>query len=373
MTIKTKLILNIVIVLGIVATVVATSIFGMLFISGKLAYLTEKSTPYQMRTLEFQREIQKVTADLFKMNAAVNPNELQTFKAEAEKSLTEVKASQEQLERLTAGGGGHDTYESLRTVANELFDMTTGKLKAADDAAEASVDLNRRMAETTARLRQLDAKIRALQGSRTGAFSSALEESGKITVRLRGVEAAKLLLKDLQLAFFEVQNAQRRPALLIARGKVNAAITKLNQNDHILTMKSGAADIKLLAERLDELQKEQGNWLTLKDEPSKGKVDGLAREINEKLSSLALSVEQDAIAAGEKFTVETTRQGSMFGQSNQANSILIANSELMSLGLAIEAAAARLFTLRSLQEIDAAAPALRAEFEIGRASCRGRV
>ena len=52
----------------------------------------------------------------------------------------------------------------------------------------------------------------------------------------------------------------------------------------------------------------------------------------------------------------------MFGQSNQANSILIANSELMSQGLAIEAGSARLFTLKSIQEIDAATPAIRAEF-----------
>lgn len=362
MTIKTKLVLNIVIVLGIVATVVATSIFGMRFISDKLTYLTEKSTPYQMRTLEFQREIQGVTANLFKVNAAATQQELQTFKAEAEKSLAEVKTSQEQLERLTAGGGKHDTYESLQSVATELFGMAAGKLQAQDDAVKAATELNRKMLETTSRLRQLDTKIRALQGNRTGAFSSALDESGRISARLRGVESVRLQLKELQLAFYEVQNAQRRPTLLIARGKVNASITKLNQSEHIKSMKGGNADIKLLAERLDELQKEQGNWLTSKDEPTKSKVDALAREINEKLGSLALSVEQDAIAAGEKFAIEATRQGAMFGQSNQANSILIANSELMSQGLAIEAAAARLFTLRSLQEIDAAAPALRGEF-----------
>lgn len=366
MTIKTKLILNIVIVLGIVATVVVTSIFGMRFISGKLAYLTEKSTPYQMRTLEFQREIQGVTANLFKVNTASSPQELQAFRAEAEKSLAEVKASQEQLDQLTAGGGKHDTHESLQSVATELFEMAAGKLKAQDDAVKAATELNRKMLETTNRLRQLDTKIRALQGNRTGAFSSALDESGRISTRLRSVESVRLQLKELQLAFYEVQNAQRRPTLLIARGKVNASVTKLNQSEHIKSMKGGTADIKLLAERLDELQKEQGNWLTNKDEAVKGKVDALAREINEKLSSLALSVEQDALAASEKHAIETTRQGAMFGQSNQANSILIANSELMSQGLAIEAAAARLFTLRSLQEIDAAVPALRAEF--GKAS-----
>ncbi len=359
MTIKTKLTLNIVIVLSIVATVVVTSIFGMRFISGKLSYLTQKSTPYQMRTLEFQREIQGATATLFKINTAATPQELQSFKAEAEKALTEVKTAQEQLESLTAGSK-LDTYESLRSVASELFEISDGKLKAQDDAAKASIDLNKRMTEATAKLRQLDTKIRALQGNRTGAFSNALDESGRISSRLRGVEAARLQLKDLQLAFYEVQNAQKRPTLLIARGKVNAAINKLSQNDHLKNSKNSANEIKLLAERLDELQKLQGSWLTQKDDATKGKVDAASREISEKLSALSLSIEQDAILAGEKYTAEATRQGAMFGQSNQANSILIANSELMSQGLAIEAGSARLFTLKSIQEIDAATPAIRA-------------
>lgn len=362
MTIKTKLTLNIVIVLAIVATVVVTSIFGMQFISGKLSYLTQKSTPYQMRTLEFQREIQGATATLFKINTAATSQELQLFRAEAEKALSEVKAAQEQLENLTAGGTKQDTHDSLRTVATELFAISVDKLKSQDEATKASTELNRRMAEATAKLRQLDTKIRTLQGNRTGAFSNALDESGRISNRLRGVESARLQLKDLQLAFYEVQNAQKRPTLLIARGKVNAALTKLNQNAHLKNMNGGTSEIKLLTERLDELQKQQGVWLSQKDEATKNKVETVGREINEKLSSLSLSIEQDAILAGEKFTAEAARQGTMFGQSNQANSILIANSELMSQGLAIEAGSARLFTLKSIQEIDAATPTIKAEF-----------
>ena len=216
------------------------------------------------------------------------------FKAEAEKALADVKAAQEQLESLTAGGSKLDTHDSLQTVATELFDISAGKLKAQDDAAKASVDLNKRMAEATAKLRQLDTKIRALQGNRTGAFSNALDESGRISSRLRGVEAARLQLKDLQLAFYEVQHAQKRPTLLIARGKVNAAVNKLNQNEHLKNTKSAAAEIKQLADRLDELQKLQGSWLTQKDDATKGKVESASREISEKLSALSLSIEQDA-------------------------------------------------------------------------------
>lgn len=55
MTIKTKLTLNVVSVLVIVGAVVTTGVVGLTFIKGKLFYLTERSTPFQMRTMEFQR------------------------------------------------------------------------------------------------------------------------------------------------------------------------------------------------------------------------------------------------------------------------------------------------------------------------------
>ncbi len=361
MTIKTKLTLNIVIVLCIVATVVATSIFGMRFISGKLAYLTQKSTPYQMRTLEFQREIQAATAGLAKVSTASTAQELQNFKIEAEKNLADVKQAQDQLETLS-GGTKLGTHEELQAVANELYTIIANKLQSQDEAEKSSEALSKRMNATTALLRNMDAKIRTLQSSRSGAFSAALDESGRITSRLRGVEAARLQLKDLQLGFFEIQNAQKRPTLLIARGKVNAAINKLQQNEHLQSTKSGISDVKWLAERLDELQKLHGAWLGQKDEATKSKIDSSAREINEKLNSLFLSVEQDALQANERYTVESSKQGTMFGQSNQANSVLVANSELVSLGIDIEASSLELFTLKSAEALDKSAPDIRGKF-----------
>jgi methyl-accepting chemotaxis protein len=362
MTIKVKLILNIVIVLTIVAAVVVTSIFGMRFISGKLSYLTQKSTPYQMRTLEFQREIQGATASLAKVSTAVTPQELQAFKAEAEKTLADVKQSQQQLESLS-GDTRLGTHEELQGVARELFSIVADKLQTQQEAEKASEELSKRMSDATVRLRELDTKIRALQGSRTGAFSAALDASGKISSRLRGVEAARLQLKDLQLGFYEVQNAQKRPTLLIARGKVNAAISKLQQNEHLKGSKGGAADIKWLTERLDELQKLQGTWLSQKDAETRSKADAASREINEKLSALFLAIEQDAVLTNEHYTAESTKQGAMFGQSNQANSVLVANSELVSLGMDIEASSLGLFTLKSTEAIDKAIPAIKTKFD----------
>ena len=49
MKIKTKLTWNVIVVIIIVGTVAQTSILGMGFIKSKLFYLTERSTPFQMR------------------------------------------------------------------------------------------------------------------------------------------------------------------------------------------------------------------------------------------------------------------------------------------------------------------------------------
>lgn len=91
MTIKTKLTLNVVIVLVIVGAVAATSIIGMGFVKSKLFYLTERSTPFQVRTIEFQKAIQSTIADLVRVSAANNTSEYKSYRGEAGKSLARPK------------------------------------------------------------------------------------------------------------------------------------------------------------------------------------------------------------------------------------------------------------------------------------------
>ena len=78
MTIRTKLTLNVVIVILIIAAVAVTSIVGMGFVKSRLQDLTQRSTPFQMRTVEFQRAIQGVTADLIKVATAFTFEEVKS-------------------------------------------------------------------------------------------------------------------------------------------------------------------------------------------------------------------------------------------------------------------------------------------------------
>jgi methyl-accepting chemotaxis protein len=136
MKIKTKLILNMIIGAVAVWVIVITSVFGMLFIKDKLSYLTQKSTPYQMRTVEFQKELQSAITDLVKVNVARDMKEYKTFRSEAEKSLESVKTAQQALEEMS--GSKLETSDELTRIAQELFSVSTNKLSSEAAAGEAS-------------------------------------------------------------------------------------------------------------------------------------------------------------------------------------------------------------------------------------------
>jgi methyl-accepting chemotaxis protein len=361
MKIKTKLILNMVIGAVAVWSIVITSIFGMNFIKGKLSYLTEKSTPYQMRTVEFQKELQAAIADLIKVNAARDLKEFQTFKSEAEKTLSAFKTSQQALEEMSNSKLGAE--EELAQITMELFTAAESRISSQNAASEAAGKISQKLNESSSRLKNLDKRIRILQTNRNNSFATSLNDTGNYSTKLRGVEELRNLIKDLQLIFVTVQNAQKPTAVLIAKGKVNSVLARIDKNDYRNENQAIKNDSKAVADNLNEYIKLQTASLNAKDDAdAKSKAADVGKDLSEKLNTLYLTLDQDASLANEKVGIETQRQGSSFGQSNAANTILLDNSELVALGLMVEAQTNRLFTLSTAAEIDKLDPEIKSLF-----------
>jgi methyl-accepting chemotaxis protein len=359
--IKTKLILNMVIGAVAVWSIVITSIFVMTFIKGKLSYLTQKSTPYQMRTVEFQKELQGAITDLVKVNTARDNKEFQTFKAEAEKSLTSFKTSQQALEAMSSSKMGAE--EELSGIANELFAAANARIASEKAAADASGTVSQQMKESSSRLKELDKRIRILQTGRNNSFAAALKDTGNYSAKLRSVEELRSLTKDLQLIFVTVQNAQKPTAVLIAKGKINSVLARIEKNDYRNESQTIETDIKAVSEKLSEYIKLQSAALSSKDDvDAKSKAADASKDLSEKLNALYLTLDQDATLAAEKVGIETQKQGSSYGQSNAANTILLDNSELVALGLMVEGQTNKLFTLNTIAEIDKLEPEIKGLF-----------
>ena len=361
MKIKTKLTCNIILIVVAVAVVVGTSIFGMTFIKGKLSYLTQKSTPYQIRTVEFQRELQGAIADLVKVNSARNMDEYKVYRGEAEKSLAAVKTTQQALEEMSSSKLG--AAEELTGIAQELFNAANARIASEKGASEAAGKVSQQMKESSARLKDLDKRVRILQTGRANSFAAALKDTGNFSSRLRSVEELRNLIKDLQLIFVTVQNAQKSTAVLIAKGKVNAALARIAKNDYHNQTPPISNDTKVVADKLNEFIKLQTAALSAKDDAeAKNRAVEAGKELSEKLNALYITLDQEATLASEKVGIETQRQGSIYGQSNAANTILLDNSELVALGLMVEGQTNKLFTLNTIADIDRLDPEIRNMF-----------
>lgn len=362
MTIKTKLTWNVFFLMIIVGIVAGTSIIGMGFIKNKLFYLTERSTPFQLRTVEFQRAIQRTTTDLIKVSISKNIEEFKTYSSDTEQSLLEVKNTQAVIESLS-GGKKIEVYNELTQIANELFTITEERLRAEEEAFKANKVITQKVNDASNKLKDLDTKIRTLQLNRSASFVTSLEDTKNLSYKIEKIEKLKSILKDLQITIFEIQHAKDKKTLIIARGKLNTLIDKANQNEYLKSSRKLAEDIKLLNEKTKEIANLQSSILEQKNGNLKNKFDAISRDINEKLSSVILAIEQEAISSTEKYNIETGKQEGIFTQSNIAINVLTSNSELVSLGFSIGSLSTRLFTLISSKEVDEIEMELKKIFE----------
>ncbi len=363
MTIKTKLIANAVVTTGMILFISLAGISSMSFLQEKLSYLAEKSTPFQMRTVELQRELQGSITALIKVNTARTMAEYLLFRAAAEETLEKVRYDQERLEKMGGGANRLSLSAEFKPVAHELFAAAEARITNSIAAGEKSTTVSHQMKESTARLKELETSIRRLQATRSTAFATAMESTGHLSARLRDIEVLRNQVKELILVSGSAQNARNRSEFLIAKGKLNTLMGQIIRN------KSGtfiASDVTAVSDDMNDFLLRQSAALSSKDEISKKTVGESLQKLTGKMTRLHLTLNQELELAGAHLEAETEAQGKIFRQSNDANAILLANSELVSLGLMVTSDINRLFTLESVAELEGLDSEIRRLFiEIG--------
>ncbi|RJQ49779.1 MAG: methyl-accepting chemotaxis protein [Nitrospiraceae bacterium] len=363
MTIKTKLTLNVVIVLAIVAAVSVTSIIGMGVVKSKLFYLTERSTPYQMRTVEFQKSVQEVTANLIEFSISKNREEYSRLRAQAEKSMSDVKTRQNGLETLS-GSAQMTTHKELEEIASDLFGITQDRLQAEDDAETAKKIITQKLNDSSDKLNDLDKKIRSLQLNRSAAFIASMDNTKELAAKLKTIQLLLSTIKDLQVGLAEVTGYEDKKSMIIANGKITAVTNKALQNEYLKESKNLSADIKTISGKILDIIKYKSSIAGGANNDANSEYNKLHREVGEKLSVVLLIIEQEITSLTERYQAENEKQQGSLVQVNISNNILGGNAELMSLGLSVDGLTTRLFTALSVKDIDIIEKELKSIFEL---------
>ncbi len=345
MTIRTKLTINVIIVVIVISAVAVTGFLGMRFIKERLTYLTEKSTPYQMRTLDFQRTIQAATADLIKVGASVTKEEFASASSQADKTLLEVKTTQATLE--TMGGDKLGAHDDLQKIADELKSATSAKLKAEEDAHLALKGSLLRLKESSNRLRDLDGQIKQLQLTRSAAFSTAIDDREGVSGKVRSLDGLKSDLRELKQALADKRSVDAQ-----------AVAKRIAGNGFLRAVPAIRTEAKAMQTAMDEAGK-------LKGEEG---FDTKLIEVIAKADALTAKLTAEAEKTETSYSDLSTKQGNMMTQASIASTVLAGNSELIALGLTVEALTTRLFTADTAKELDAIGAEINATYgKLGKA------
>ena len=362
MTIKSKLTLNVVTVLGVIVAVVLASVIGMGFVKSKLYDLTEKSTPFQTRSMELQRAIHAATADLVKVGWAVNPAELQTYRQEAEASLDQVKKAQSAVEALS--DKKMEAYRELSGEAQQLFTVTGQRLKIEAEAVGANNQVREKLKDVSQRLKGLDQKVRSLQSARSAAYGKSLAATNSIAERLRIIQDMTMQLKDLQVWCHELDTVTDKQTLEVMGLKAKGAVLTADSYGPIIFKSAEdqhgqfAQSMKGLGDTGEQLVALRTSLVAKAAPEVRKQYDDLKTNMLTVIKMALVLIDNEGKSVGDESAAESGEQGTIFTQVGKATSVLYGASELTSLGLSTEGLATRLFTVGSAKEVDEIAAAL---------------
>ncbi|MBU5637651.1 methyl-accepting chemotaxis protein [Geomonas sp. Red69] len=371
MTIKTKLICNALLTLAGIAVIGGVSLLGMKFVQGKLFILTERSTPFQLKTIEMQRSLQEHTANLSEVAVAANVNSLAAARSNAERTLSELHKAGGELAALKGNEGAAadvEEVERLERLTREMFDTTQGRLKAEEGARQADLAMKSELTEITRKLSELDVSIQKRQKSSARQLSVSSGSASEITQKLMNLTTARDFLKDANFALAELLKATGKKGVIIARGKLDAALNEFGKNRLVTagdpSVKAPvelAADARKLVNGPQGLLELKGGVLAKGGEPSP-EYEQMAQNVAAKLSGAVIEIEQSVTLATGKYNQESRSHDDSLKGSNMAGDILAMNGTLMSLGLDIKSGIKELFAARTREEIAQVSGELRQKF-----------
>jgi len=350
MTIKTKLIANVLVSAIIVISISLTSYFSMSFLHEKLSYLTNHSTPFQLRTVELQRDLQRSLTSLVKVNAAVTIAEYNESKTEADSSLATVVNSQRVLRAMDRNTT--DVTDEIALIAKEIYDAASERIISDNRADSAAKSVIQSMNESAARLSVLDTNISDLQADYAKAFETALGDTVAFSSRTRSIEELRSLVRELQLIAVTIQNSRNSTAVLILKGKLKATVSLIARNVYYTSDPSIAAITDGITDKLFKLITLQSYAIAQKDESSTREANEFGKDIAVRLNDLFQMMDQETLLARDELTLTANKQSNVFVKVNRVNEILVSNSQLSALGAKVASETNRLFTIAAADELD---------------------
>ena len=358
MTLQGKLFANASVTIIGILLIGAASLIGFVRVERSIREVTDNSTPYQMKTLEFTKMLQEHANTLMEVAGASSEAEVDRREGDLKQAIVKLKslASGVQALRSTAG-----VVEMGRAVAEveglteEIVRTTRERVRAEDQAAASVKEAHERLKMLGDDRLALQSDLKKLQGAAIANLTLSTWRSRSMTEQFRAIERIKDLFQGLETAYDEIARAATPHDVDVAKGRIFFAIDGIKQSatdfpsieksaqslEQFLNDKSGPVFLRtfLLSSPPDRAGENsfEDAWRT-----GRADVDRLARMIVENT--------EDATAA---FYAENSKLQDRLVTSDTVSRIMMLNTEMTAAEDAIQYSVQNLFTERDRQRIGA--------------------
>ncbi|RJQ44939.1 MAG: methyl-accepting chemotaxis protein [Nitrospiraceae bacterium] len=385
MTIKKKLYLNMIAGISGLAMIAGFSLIGMKFVQGNLFRLTERSTPYQLKTIDLQKSLQEHTSNLMKIASAHSLSDYTSYKSEAEKTMENIRKASEDLAAFKGGSEGGNTINitELSEITDKMAATTGERLTAEEEAVNADITMMSKLTEVKKRLTDLDSVIKKLQTTSVEQLVVSSANSKAINLRLKEIQEISGSIKEALAGALEIHGARNKAELSIGKNIVMTAVRAITQkamslkdpNDKTNAFSKSiimrASDISKLISGSEGAIEIREAWLANPDKKElHEKCTQLHGFLKQKISDMAVLVQDEMEKSSDRFAVESRNLEESLSRSNAAGDILSLNSELISLGFNIEGLIGRLSGINNITELESVTGELVGKFD--RAAALGK-
>jgi methyl-accepting chemotaxis protein len=375
MTIRFKLNANMILMAIGILVIAGFSLSGMKFVQNKLHVLTEKSTPYQLKTIALQRTLQEHISNLLKVTAAATDAEINQLRDESSKSLEEVRKISSEVAALKGGGESDEKLKELEKISTDIVSTVTERIKAETAGKAAREQIGERLKRLNIGLDKMAVTMKTTQKKLVGELSSTNDSVKRGGIKNTLTQGVISSINDIKVAIYEIAAADQKSQIDAGVARFNSAAQAATKSLFMRTEKNTPVGKEITSVITEVTKTVTGvGGIVETRSASLGRADDAARsKVSQEAAATVQKIVKLSGAVGEyatKTNEGTKEDGKKFDRSLE-NSVMLSdylagNAELISYGGSINDAINNMFYSRTPADLDAAKN--RAVTQLGKAT-----
>lgn len=366
MKIKSKLALNSLTILILMAVIGAAAIIGIKFIQKNIFVLTQKSTPYQIKTFNHQRALQAHASNLLKVAASDSLEEFKQNTAKSVESLAEEIKAAEELVKL----GSTSDFENSSFTSNtkSIQDITDKRLVLQRDTLAAVTAMRNSLVDASRKLQALDASIRKLQQNSAGKMVSNIDSSSVVSQQTNYLSTIRDGMKDLQLFTNRVLVVNDKRSAANLKGSIESttanvlAAARSSKWSDKKTADEVIQRVKDLGDKLSGAATQRLKFINDDDESYSAKAEKIAKDVEYEISYVLPTILNELDKANESLKVSSGAMSSSVSAFSDTNTILIQSSEIILSSAFIDSQINYSLSVKNLTDFDKTVAAIQNAF-----------